>query len=118
MSPVARRWLSRDFRTTKPCAEPWGWRTGTGSACKFAPSSAAVRRRRPEVRAGKPCMDDLSLPMVASRDSGREGRVTVWVEYVRDSVKSGELLDQAAIRLRVQDDGRGLPPGVDVNHTD
>ena len=63
-------------------------------------------------------MDDLSSPMVASRDSGREGRVTVSVEYVQDSVKAGESLDEAAIRLRVQDDGIGLPPGLDSDRTE
>jgi PAS domain S-box-containing protein len=50
--------------------------------------------------------------------SGREGRVTISVEYVRDSVKSGEPLDQAVIRLHVQDDGIGLPPGLDIDRTE
>jgi two-component sensor histidine kinase len=50
--------------------------------------------------------------------SGREGRVTLSVEYVRDSVGHGESLDGAAIRLQVQDNGRGLAPGLDVNNTD
>ena len=50
--------------------------------------------------------------------SDRGGRVTVSVEYARDSVGSGESLDEAAIRLRVQDNGRGLPPGLDINNTD
>jgi two-component sensor histidine kinase len=50
--------------------------------------------------------------------NGREGRVTVSVEYVRESVGYGQSLDDAAIRLRVQDDGRGLPPGLDVKNTD
>jgi two-component system, NtrC family, sensor kinase len=50
--------------------------------------------------------------------AGREGRMTVSVEYVRDSVKSGESLDPAALRLRVEDNGRGLPPGLDIHRTD
>jgi two-component sensor histidine kinase len=50
--------------------------------------------------------------------AGHEGRVTVSVEYVRDGVKPGESLDQAAIRLRVEDDGIGLPPGLDIDRTD
>jgi two-component sensor histidine kinase len=50
--------------------------------------------------------------------SDRGGRVTVSVKYVRDSVRSDESLDKAAIRLCVQDNGRGLPPGVEVNKAD
>jgi PAS domain S-box-containing protein len=50
--------------------------------------------------------------------SGREGRVTISVEYVRDSIKLGESLDQAAIRLHVQDDGIGLPPSLDIARTE
>jgi two-component sensor histidine kinase len=50
--------------------------------------------------------------------NGRQGRVTLSVEYVRDSIGSGGSLDDAAIRLRVQDNGIGLPPGLDVNNTE
>jgi two-component sensor histidine kinase len=50
--------------------------------------------------------------------SGQQGRVTLSVEYVRDSVGFGESLDDAFIRLRVRDNGKGLPPGIDVNNTD
>ncbi|MBV8708256.1 MAG: PAS domain S-box protein [Acidobacteriaceae bacterium] len=50
--------------------------------------------------------------------AGREGRVTVSVEYVRDSVKAGESLDEAVIRLRVEDDGIGLPSGLDIERTE
>ncbi|MBV9937817.1 MAG: sensor histidine kinase, partial [Acidobacteriaceae bacterium] len=50
--------------------------------------------------------------------AGREGRVTVSVEYVQDSVKAGESLDEAVIRLRVEDDGIGLPSGLDIERTE
>ena len=50
--------------------------------------------------------------------AGRAGRVTVSVQYVRDSVGIGESLDRAVIRLRVEDDGIGLPPGLDINRTE
>jgi two-component sensor histidine kinase len=49
---------------------------------------------------------------------GQQGEVTISVEYVRESVGSGDALDSAAIRLRVQDNGKGLPPGIDFNTTD
>jgi two-component sensor histidine kinase len=50
--------------------------------------------------------------------AGREGRVTVSVQYGRDSVGIGESLDRAVIRLRVEDNGIGLPPGLDIDRTD
>jgi len=46
--------------------------------------------------------------------SGRAGTLTVSVESVRDGVAPGESLDDALIRLRVQDDGIGLPSGYEV----
>jgi two-component sensor histidine kinase len=49
--------------------------------------------------------------------SGRPGKMIVSAEYVRDGMGPDTSLDDAAIRLRVQDDGIGLPSGVDVNDT-
>jgi two-component sensor histidine kinase len=48
---------------------------------------------------------------------GREGRVTVTAEYLRDSVHPGESLDDDSIRLRVRDNGTGLPPGFQASNT-
>lgn len=50
--------------------------------------------------------------------AGRKGRVTVSVEYIRDNVPLGESLDQTAIRLRVQDNGIGLPAGLEIDRTE
>lgn len=44
--------------------------------------------------------------------SGRAGQVRAAIEYVYDSVPPGEPLDDALIRLRVEDDGIGLPSGL------
>jgi PAS domain S-box-containing protein len=43
---------------------------------------------------------------------GRAGRIKATIEYARDTIVPGRALDEAMIRLRVEDDGVGLPPGI------
>jgi chemotaxis protein methyltransferase CheR len=49
--------------------------------------------------------------------AGRAGHVAVSLQYVRNSVPNGESLDDGVARLEVQDDGIGLPAGVDTEKT-
>jgi two-component sensor histidine kinase len=48
--------------------------------------------------------------------AGRAGHVAVSFEYVRDSVPAGESLDNGLVRLRVADNGIGLPSGLDIEN--
>ena len=49
--------------------------------------------------------------------SGRAGHVNVAFEYVYASVLPGEPLDEASVRLRVEDEGIGLSPDIVVGKT-